>query len=89
MLIEKSAPTVFTPLEDLTAVLLNLESRAYYDLNRTGAFVWQQIEKWQVLTLDDLVGAARERFQVTEDEARRHLRSFLERLERLKLIHLG
>ena len=89
MLIEKSAPTVFTPLEDSTAVLLNLGSRAYYDLNRTGAFVWRQIEKWQVLTLDDLVRAAREQFEVTEDEARQQLKTFLERLEQLKLIQLG
>ncbi|MEW6209971.1 MAG: PqqD family protein [Acidobacteriota bacterium] len=89
MLIEKSAPTVFTRLEDSTAVLLNLGSRAYYDLNRTGAFVWQQIEKWQVLTLDDLIRAAQEQFEVSEDEARRHLKSFLERLEQLKLVHLG
>ena len=89
MLIEKSTPTVFTPLEDSTAVLLNLESRAYYNLNRTGAFVWQQIEKWQVLTLDDLIRAAREQFQVGDDEVRRHLKSFLERLEQLKLIQLG
>jgi hypothetical protein len=45
MHIEKLQPTVFTPLDDGTGVLLNLQTLLYYSLNKTGAAVWQQIEE--------------------------------------------
>jgi hypothetical protein len=42
MVIEKASQTVFTPLADSTAVLLNLNTLLYFKLNRTGAAVWKQ-----------------------------------------------
>jgi hypothetical protein len=89
MIIEKSASTVFTPLEDSNAVLLNLDTLAYYKLNTTGAAIWEQIEKWKVLALDDLLRVVSQRFEVSQDEARRHLRAFLYNLEDLKMVRLG
>ena len=88
MVIEKLNPTVFTPLEDETAVLLNLETRYYYNLNRTGATIWQQIESSATTTLDDIVLAICRQFEVDEQTARRETTAFLERLEHLKMIRL-
>jgi hypothetical protein len=88
MIIEKSSSTVFTPLEDETAVLLNLETRYYYNLNRTGAAIWQQIEKNAQTTLDDLVLAICQQFEVDEQTAREEANTFLERLNQFKMVRL-
>ena len=88
MIIEKSSSTVFTPLEDETAVLLNLETRYYYNLNRTGAAIWQQIEKNAQTTLDDIVRAICQQFEVDEQTAREEANTFLERLKQFKIVRL-
>lgn len=88
MIIEKSSSTVFTPLEDETAVLLNLETRYYYNLNRTGAAIWQQIEKNAQTTLDDIVRAICQQFEVDEQTAREEANTFLERLKQFKMVRL-
>lgn len=88
MRIEKASPTVFTPLEDETAVLLNLNTLFYYSLNRTGAALWQQIETAQAITDDDLTSAVCERFDVDEAIARQTVQAFLEKLEQFKIIRL-
>ncbi|HET9531094.1 MAG TPA: PqqD family protein [Blastocatellia bacterium] len=88
MIIEKSSATVFTPLEDETAVLLNLETRYYYNLNRTGSLIWQQIESTTRTTLDDLVLAICQQFDVDEETARREAVSFLKRLEHFKMVRI-
>ncbi len=86
MVIEKATQTVFTPLEDTTAVLLNVKTLAYYKLNHTGAVIWQEVEKWQVLAFDDLLRAVCETLSVSEDEARPYLHQFVASLEGLNFI---
>jgi hypothetical protein len=88
MRIEKSAQTVFTALEDGTAVLLNLNTLFYYSLNRTGASLWQQIENTDAVTGDDLARAVCERFDVDEGTAWQSIGEFLERLEEFKMIRI-
>lgn len=89
MHIERRSPTVFTPLDDGTGVLLNLDTLLYFSLNRTGAVLWQQIEEGKAATLDDLVQVACDRFEVAEQEARLLIGEFAERLEQLKMIKLS
>jgi len=89
MVIEKASQTVFTPLADSTAVLLNLNTLLYFKLNRTGAAVWKQIEEWQILTLEDLVKSICERFDIGEAEARDYTRQFLTRLEEFQMIRIA
>lgn len=89
MLIEKLSSTVFTPLNDGTGVLLNLDTLFYYSLNRTGAAVWQQIESSDSKTLDDLIASTCERFEVNRDAARRDVSAFIERLEQYKMVRVG
>ena len=89
MRVEKSSPTVFTPLDDRTGVLLNLETLSYYRLNRTGVVVWREIEKTDFSTIDDLVRATCERFDVSEYAARREIGTFVEMLEQFKLVRLA
>jgi Coenzyme PQQ synthesis protein D (PqqD) len=88
MQIEKASPTVFTPLPDGTGVLLNLDTRFYYSLNRTGAVLWQRIEEGGIVTLDDLLRDTGERFEVSEDAARPFVIKFIEQLESFQMIHV-
>lgn len=69
-------------------MLLNLETRYYYNLNRTGAAIWQQIEKSDHTTLDDLVLAICQQFEVDEQTARGEANAFLERLKQFKMVRL-
>ena len=89
MRIEKTSSTVFTPLDDGRAVLLNLDTLFYYRLNRTGAALWQQIEESKTIMLDDLVRGTCERYDVDEEGARRSVSSFIERLEEYKMVHIA
>lgn len=88
MLLEKSAPTVFTPLDDGTAVLLNLETLCYYTLNKTGVALWQEIERSSAPTVDLLATALCQRFDVDEEGARREIIAFITRLAELKMLRV-
>jgi hypothetical protein len=88
MLVEKSPKTVFTPLDDGTGVLLNLETLFYYSLNRTGVALWQEIERGNPATLDTLVEAACVRFDADEASARRAIITFIKSLEELRMIRI-
>ena len=89
MHIEKSSQTVFTPLADGTGVLLNLETLFYYNLNRTGSVLWQQIEAGKDLTLDDLLRSTCEQFDVDEERARQFIIAFVKQLEQLNMIRIS
>jgi len=88
MRIHKLPSTVFTPLEDGTAVLLNLQTLAYYSLNKTAASIWRLIEEKNGLTLDDVVSSICARFEVAEDAARIDLRAFVEHLARFQMVKI-
>jgi hypothetical protein len=89
MQINKTASTVFTPLDDGTGVLLNIETLLYYSLNRTGSQLWKLLEEVQTVSLDDLVMLTCERFDVTEENARLALLAFIDRLDSFKMIRLS
>ena len=89
MHIEKSSQTVFTPLADGNGVLLNLETLFYYNLNRTGSVLWQQIEAGKDLTLDDLLRSTCEQFEVDETSAHQFISAFVKQLEQLNMIRVS
>ena len=89
MPVEKSSTTVYTPLDDGTAVLLNVETLFYFSLNRTGAVLWQEIEANNSTTVDDLTRVVCERFDVDLDEARSEIDDFVRQLERLKIVRIA
>lgn len=88
MRVEKLPQTVFTPLDDGTGVLLNLETLFYYGLNRTAVALWQEIERNKPPTLDALVQATCQRFDVDEGAARREIIAFVGRLQEFKMVRL-
>jgi Coenzyme PQQ synthesis protein D (PqqD) len=83
---EKSSLTVFTPLDDGTGVLLNVDTLFYYSLNRTAVTLWKEIEANQSFATDDLVPLLCERFEVDGEAARREIAAFVSKLEQLKFL---
>jgi hypothetical protein len=88
MPVEKSSTTVYTPLDDGTGVLLNVETLFYFSLNRTGAALWQELEANNSSTVDDLTRVLCERFDVDKDAARPEIDDFVKQLERLKIVRI-
>jgi len=79
--IKAQEAVVFTDLDDGSAVLLHLDNKFYYSLNESGSFMWQMIEKSNgSLSVNHLVEALCERFDVTPDQARIDVKEFLDDL---------
>lgn len=51
-------------------MLLNLDTLAYYVINRTGLALWIEIDTNNASILDDLVGSMCDRFAIDGDVAR-------------------
>jgi len=88
MVVEKLSSAVYTPLEDGTGVLLNVETLVYFSLNRTAATVWQQLEAQKSLSFDDLTAVICEKFDVSASTARQEVDSFVRKLEQLGVVQL-
>ena len=69
---------VSTQLDEEEAVLLSLETQQYYSLNETGSRVWELLSDGQ--NIDAIATAISGEWEVTEDEARSYVQSFLEEL---------
>ena len=89
MRVEKSTHTIFTLMDDGTGLLLNLQTRFYYSLNRTGVAVWKELEHTNPTTLEDLVRATCERFDVDQDAARREIAAFVGQLEDFRMVRVS
>jgi len=86
MNIRKASPTVFTPLEDGSAVLLNLQTLFYYNLNRSAAVLWKQIETQDSLDDSELVRGACQRFDFDEARAHSDVQDFLQKLREYRFV---
>ena len=75
----------FTRFDEGEGVLLHLATKSYYTLNATGVFIWEQLEAG-CQTVEELVAALLEHYEVTREEAERQVRAFLEELEREGLV---
>lgn len=71
---------VFTDLDGLEGVLVDLDTKKYYQLNETASLIWRGLEKH--LSLGDIAAEMTERYDVTLEMATsaietivRHLRA--------------
>lgn len=85
--IKAQESVVFTDLDDGSAVLLHLDNKFYYSLNETGSFMWQEIEKNNgAMSVEKLIDAVCENFDVTRDEAKSDVAEFIEDLAKEGLV---
>lgn len=76
---------LFSSLEGGEGVLLQLESRQCFRLNRTGARIWQLLN--QGVRSDDLSWALEREFEVDAEHARKSVLRLLSELAAANLIH--
>jgi hypothetical protein len=88
MVVQKACPTVFTVLEDGTAVLLNVRSLEYYTLNKTAATLWKAIEEQTRIADKSLAALAGRVFEISEPAALADVTAFLNRLQEYKFVEV-
>ncbi len=72
-----------TEFED-EGVLLNLETKTYYTLNKPGIYVWQLIKNG--LSQNEIVQSVMEEFEIDEDTADRNVSNLINELVREQLV---
>ena len=78
--------SLMTPMPDGSAVLLHLDTHAYFSLNSTGRAVWDRLAKDSGATLDDLVATLTSRFSVDDATARADVTDLLDELKQQSLV---
>jgi len=76
---------IFTDLDDGSAVLLHLETKYYFSLNETAAFLWRLLENGDS-TEENLIEGLCEAFEVSEEQAKEDVTEFITSLKKQGLI---
>jgi hypothetical protein len=75
---------IFTDLDGLEGVLVDLNSKKYYQLNETASLIWRGIEKR--LPMDHIVTEMTERYEVTQEQAMSSIEKALSQFKANKLV---
>lgn len=75
---------VFTDFEGGEAILVDLNTTKYYQLNETGALIWRALEKRG--TLEDIVSEMQTVYDVSREHALASVEKLLLSLESNKLV---
>lgn len=78
---------VFTEFDGGEGVLVDLQTKRYYQLNETAALVWRALEKGK--GREEIVGEFTTLYDVTEEHARRSVENILQRFQSYKLLRAG
>ena len=75
---------IFTDLDGLEGVLVDLNTKKYYQLNETASLVWRGLEKR--LQVRHIATEMTERYEVTLEEATASIESALRHFDAQKLL---
>ena len=75
---------VFTEFDAGEGILVDLNTKKYFQLNETGTIVWRGLEKKQ--TLEEIVGQITAAYDVTPEHAAESVRKLLDNLRSFKLV---
>jgi hypothetical protein len=75
---------IFTDLDGLEGVLVDLNTRKYYQLNETASLIWRGLEKRS--TVSDIAKEMTERYDVTLERAVSSIETALRRFDAQKLL---
>ena len=75
---------VFTEFEEGEGILVDLNTKKYFQLNETGTLVWRGLEKGR--TLEEIVGEMTEAYDVSAERAAESVRRLFENLRAFKLV---
>jgi hypothetical protein len=77
---------LFTELDDGQSVLLDLQTHAYYGLNRTGTRIWQLMSEGS--TLAEISARLADEFEASPQELENAVREFVRELAEANLVEL-
>ena len=80
------ADTVFAQEVDGEMVLLDMNSENYFGLDAVGTDIWQAMQEKE--TLQEVLGALLEQYEVKEDILKKDLFTFVEKLKESGLIEV-
>lgn len=83
--IEPYSEITCTELDD-KAVLLNLETKTYYTLNKPAIYVWQLLNNG--INLSEIVRRVREEFEVDRETAEKNVCDLIDELVRERLVKI-
>jgi DNA-directed RNA polymerase delta subunit len=83
-LIVQSKDYAYSDLNDIELVMINVNTGKYVSLNETGKLLWQLTE--QPVTFDNIVTEFLKRYQISEEDCRKDLEPFIEKLLDKKII---
>jgi hypothetical protein len=75
---------VFTDFEGGEAVLVDLNTTKYYQLNETGALIWRRLESGS--TVEEIVAEMQSVYEVSAEHALASVEKLLQSLESNKLV---
>lgn len=74
---KQNPQVLFTELDDGTGVLLHLDSKFYFTLNKTSVFIWKTIGLKKICTEEELVNAVVQSYDIDREQAGRDLANIL------------
>ena len=75
---------IFTDLDGLQGVLVDLNSRKYYQLNETASLIWRGLEKR--LQVGDIASEMTERYEVSLEQATASIEAALRHFDEQRLL---
>lgn len=78
---------VFTEFEAGEGILVDLNTKKYFQLNETGTIVWRGLEQGQ--TFEQIVGRITDAYDVAPERAAESVRRLLENLVAFRLVRPG
>ena len=75
---------VYTDFQGTGGILVDLNTKQYYQLNETGSVIWRGLEKGN--SVDDIVNELSATYEVSSEHARASVEKLLLNLEAKKLV---
>ena len=75
---------VYTDFQGTGGILVDLNTKQYYQLNETGSLIWRGLEKGS--SVDDIVAEMRSVYEVSVEQAQVSVEKLLLNLESRKLL---
>lgn len=75
---------VYTDFNGTSGMLVDLNTKQYYQLNETGSLIWRELEKGR--TVQDIVKEMQNIYEVSADHANQSVEKLLRHLESRRLV---
>ncbi len=82
--LEPHKDIIYTDFQGTGGILVDLNTKQYYQLNETGSLIWRNLEKGN--SVEHIVSEIRSVYEVTEEHAHASIEKLLVNLESKKLV---